>query len=220
MTSRFLQRSWMKLRGLIGRRRESQRLDDELQSHLERQIAENISAGMNPDEARYAALRTFGNPALLRDQAHATWSWNWLESLLRDLKYSARTLRRAPGFAVIAIAVIALGIGANVALFTVVRSVLLKPLPYADPSRLVRLYESSADTNFKFNHSAGGVFEQWKRLNHGFTDLAICGSAGFNLSGNGGQLPENIRAASFSANLLPTLGVQPALGRNFLERCL
>jgi predicted permease len=215
MTSRFLQRSWMKLRGLLGRRRESQRLDDELQFHLERQIAENLAAGMPPDQARTGALRAFGNPALLRDQARTTWSWNWLESLLRDLKYGARTLLRSPGFTSIAIIVIALGIGANVALFTVVRSVLLKPLPYADSSHLVRLYESSADSNFKFNHSAGGVFEQWKRLNHGFTDLAICGSAGFNLSGNGGQLPENIRAASFSANLLPTLGVQPALGRNF-----
>lgn len=215
MISRFLLTSWIKLRGLMRGRQESQHLDDELEFHLERQVAENLAAGMTPDEARYAALRAFGNPALLRDETRATWSWNWLESLIRDVIYGIRTLRRAPGFAAIAITVIALGFGANVALFAIVRSVLLKPLPYADPSRLVRLYESSADAKFTFNDSAPGVFAEWKKLNHTLSDLAICGNGGYNLSGSGGQLPENVRAASFSSNVLPTLGVQPALGRNF-----
>ena len=191
------------------------RLDAEFEFHLERQVAENLAAGMTPDEARAAALRTFGNPALLRDQARATWGWNHLESLIRDVIYGIRTLRRTPGFAATAITVVALGIGANVALFAVVRSVLLKPLPYADPSRLVRLYESSADAKFTFNDSAPGVFTEWKKLNHTLSDLAICGNGGYNLSGNGGQLPESVRAASFSWNVLPVLGVQPALGRNF-----
>ncbi|HEY2470032.1 MAG TPA: ABC transporter permease [Terracidiphilus sp.] len=200
---------------MLFRRRESTRLDDELHFHLDRQIAENLAAGMSPQEARYAALRTFGNPALLRDKTRASWSWNWLESLLRDIKYGFRTLRRTPGFAAIAIVVIALGIGANVALFTVVRAVLLKPLPFADPGRLVRLYESSADGKFPLNSNAAGIYSEWKRLNHSFTDMAIMGDAGYNLSGDGGQLPEKIRAAVFSANLLPTLGIQPALGRNF-----
>ncbi len=191
------------------------RLDAEFEFHLERQVAENLAAGMTPDEARAAALRTFGNPALLRDQARATWGWNHLESLIRDVIYGIRTLRRTPGFAATAITVVALGIGANVALFAVVRSVLLKPLPYADPSRLVRLYESSADAKFTFNDSAPGVFTEWKKLNHTLSDLAICGYGGYNLSGNAGQLPESVRAASFSWNVLPVLGVQPALGRNF-----
>lgn len=190
-------------------------LDNELQFHLDRQIAENLAAGMTPDEARHAALRIFGNPAFLRDQARATWSWAWLESMMRDLRYGIRSLRRTPGFAFIAVLVIALGIGSNVALFTVVRSVLLRPLPFADPDRLLRLYESSTDVRFTFNESAPGVYREWKRLNHTFTDLAISGSASYNLSGNGGQLPESVRAASFSWNVLPTLGVQPALGRNF-----
>ena len=200
---------------LFRRSRAATRLDDEIQFHLERQIAENLAAGMNPSEARYAALRTFGNPALLRDETRGTWSWNWLESFLRDLRYGFRALRRTSGFAAIAILVIALGIGANVALFTIVRSVLLKPLPYKDPNRLIRLYESSADAKFTFNHSAPGVFAEWKRLNHSFADLAICGYGSYNLSGNDGQLPESVRAANFSWNVLPTLGVQPALGRNF-----
>lgn len=200
---------------IFRRRHAATRLDDELQFHLDRQIDENIANGMSPEAARLAAIRTFGNPALLRDKTRATWSWNRLESLLRDLKYGFRALRRAPGFAAIAILVIALGIGANVALFTVVRSVLLKPLPFADPSRLVRLYESSADIRFTFNSSAPGVFTEWKRLNHTFTNLAIIGYGGYNLSDNRGRMPESVRAASFSWNVLTTLGVQPALGRNF-----
>ncbi|MGO9316517.1 MAG: ADOP family duplicated permease [Terracidiphilus sp.] len=200
---------------LFARGKAAARLDDELQFHLERQIAENIAAGMSAEEARFAALRAFGNPALLREQARATWSWTWLELLLRDVRYGVRTLKRTPGFAVIAILVMALGIGANVALFTIVRSVLLKPLPFNDPDRLVRLYEYSADDKFPFIDSAPGVFAEWKKQSRSFADLAICGFAGYNLSGSGEQLPENVRAASFSWNLLPTLGVRPALGRNF-----
>src|ERR1700684_4317117 len=107
-------------------------LERELGSDLELEEEEQREGGISEEEARYAALRAFGNPTLIREQTHATWSWNWLESLARDLRYSLRTLRRTPGFSIIAIVVMALGIGANVALFTVVRSVLLKPLPYFD----------------------------------------------------------------------------------------
>ncbi len=131
----------MRILMLFGRKRAATRLDDELSFHLEHQIAENIAAGMSPEEARHAALRTFGNPALLREQSRATWSWNGLESLARDLRYSARTLRRTPTFSLMAILVIALCIGAATSLFTIVRSVLLKPLPFRDPGRLVMVYE-------------------------------------------------------------------------------
>jgi putative ABC transport system permease protein len=200
---------------LFGRGKAEARLDEELRDHLERQIAENIAAGMSADEARHAAMRTFGNPALLRDQAHETWSWNWLDLLLRDVRYGMRTLTRTPGFAAIAILVMALGIGANVALFTIVRSVLFKPLPFRDPDRLVRLYESNPDGKFPYNANAGGVFAEWKKQSRSFTDMALCGYAGYNLSGAGEQLPEGVRAGSFSWNLLPILGIQPSLGRNF-----
>ncbi len=205
----------MRIQMIFGRAKAGARLDDELRFHLDRQIAENLAAGMNAEEAHYAALRSFGNPTLVREQAHATWNWNWVELLLRDVHYGLRTLARTPGFAVIAILVMALGIGANVALFTVVRSVLLKPLPFQDPDRLVRLYEESPDGNFPFNESAAGVFAEWNKQSLSFSNMAICGYAGYNLSGSGEQLPEGVRAASFSWNLLPTLGVQPALGRNF-----
>jgi predicted permease len=212
---RWLTKLQMRIGMLFGRNQAATRLDYELHFHLDRQIAENIAAGMNAEEARYTALQSFGNPALLRDQAHATWSWTPLELLLRDVRYGVRALSRTPGFAVTAILVMALGIGANVALFTIVRSVLLKPLPFRDPDRLVRLYEQSSDGKFLYNISAGGVFAEWKKQSQAFSDLAITSYAGFNLSGSGEQLPETVRAATFSANLLPTLGVQPAIGRNF-----
>ena len=142
---RWLSQLRMRFLMLFGRANAAASLDEELRFHIDRQIAENLAAGMSPDEARFAALRTFGNPALLREQTRDTWSWSSLESLLRDVRYGFRTLRRTPGFTAIAIIVMALGIGANVALFTVVRSVLLKPLPFADPDRLVMLYERSYD---------------------------------------------------------------------------
>ena len=149
-------------------------------------------------------------------QGHFTWTWTSLESLLRDLNYSVRALARTPVFAVIAILVMALGIGANVALFTIVRSVLVKPLPFPDADRLIRLYERTPDDQYQWNDCAPGVFAEWKRLNRSFSDLALWGDAGYNLSEAGQQLPESLRAATFSWNMLPTLGVQPALGRNFL----
>ena len=213
---RWLSLFAMKLRMLFGRRSEAARLDDEFRDHLDRQIAENIAAGMSAEESRYAALRSFGNPALLRDEARASWHWNSGAQLLRDIRYGIRTLRRTPGFASIAILVIGLGIGANVALFTVVRSVLLKPLPFKDPGRLMMLYESGLkeDTN---NVVAGGVYKEWKTRNHSFSSLALYHDTRYGLSGAGGQLPENLLAARISWNLLPTLGVTPALGRNFSD---
>jgi len=212
---RWLVQMRMRMLMLFGRDGAAARLDEELRDHLERQVEENIAAGMGAKEARFAALRSFGNPALVREQARAAWSWNWLEVLLRDVRYGMRTLGRTPGFAAIAILVMALGIGANVALVTIVRSVLMKPLPFKDPDRLMRLYEQNTDGTFPWNQSAGGVFAEWRKQNRSFDDMAMLGYAEYNLSGSAGQLPETARAAVFTSNMLPTLGVQPALGRNF-----
>ncbi len=202
---------------LFRRGKEGAHLTDELQFHLDQQIAENIAAGMSREEATHAAVRSFGNPTALRDETRNTWSWSWLESLVRDARIAARTVLRTPGFAIVATLVMALGIAANVALFTIVRSVLLKPLPFNDPDQLVRLYEHEhvGGADYPYNVTAGGIFAEWKKQNKSFSDLAILGYAGYNISGTGGQLPENVRAAEFSWNLLPTLGVQPELGRNF-----
>lgn len=212
---RWLAQLRMRIAMLFSRNTAGVRLDEELRDHLERQIAENLAVGMSPEGARYAALRAFGNPALVRDQSHDKWSWNWLETFLRDLRYGLRTLKRTPGFAAIAILVMALGIGANVALFTTVRGVLLKPLPFSDPDRLVRVYERGVVEDGQFNSVAGGTFAEWKRQNRTFSDLAILGDAEFNLAGMNGQLPEQVHGVNLSWNLLPMLGVQPALGRVF-----
>jgi len=213
---RGLEKARMRLHMILHRRREKERLDAELSFHLEQQIAENIAAGMRPDEARRAALRAFGNPLLVRERVGDTWSWNWLDLILQNLRIGVRTLARTPGFAFVSILVIAIGIGANVSLFTVVRSVLLKPLPFKEPARLIRLYEHSTDDKFPYNEVAGGIFAAWKDQSHSFSDLAILSSFDeYNLSGAGGQLPEKVRATMCSWNLFPTLGAAPALGRGF-----
>jgi len=210
----------MKLGMLVGRRSAGAHLDDELLFHLERQIAENEAAGMSPETAREAALRTFGNPALLRDQTRSTWSWAWLESLIYDICHAARALLRTPGFALVAMLVIALGIGANVALFTVVRNVLLKPLPYHDPDRLVTIYQGDTGGNHPswspYLPVDAGSMQDWKQAAQGMAEMSFLSPwQGYNLSAEGGRLPETITAAWCSWDFFRLLGVEPALGRTF-----
>jgi predicted permease len=211
---RWMHRWGMTLRMLFGRGRAAAELDAELREHLERQIAENVAMGMDAQEARSAALRTFGNPALLRDQARATWSWSAAELLLRDVRLAGRSLRRSPGFTVIAVAVMALGIGANVALFTVVRNVLLKPFPFRDQQRLVALYENTS-AEFPRNGIAPGMFARWRAENHSFQDLALLDEGETNLAGSGDALSEKLIDGECTANFFSVLGVRPALGRDF-----
>jgi predicted permease len=211
----WIRRIWMRLQSLFRSRRNARRLNDEIQFHLEQQILENVAAGSSADEARQAALRAFGNPALMKEETQETWGWIRLDQTMRDLRNGARSLWRTPKFAFAAILVMALGIGATTALFTVVRSVLLEPLPFKDPARLLRLYEY-LDERFAHNNSAAGIFAEWKKQSSSFSDLAITSnSEEYNLSAAGGRLPEKVRAAQCSSNLFPTLGVAPALGRSF-----
>ncbi len=212
---RWLDTLRMRFRMLFHRQEESARLDTELQDHLNRQIAENCAAGMSAAEARQAALRSFGNPVVLREQVRDNWSWNTLGALARDVRIGARTLLRTPGFALMAILVMALGIGANVALFTLVRSVLLRPLPFDQPNQLVGIFEETSDGSLHDNVVAGGSYGVWKDDSSSFSGLAIHEEVQYNLAGAGNQLPEVIHAENASASLLPLLGVQPALGRFF-----
>jgi predicted permease len=139
-----------------------------------------------------------------------------MNSLFRDLRYTLRKLGKSPGFTSMAILVMALGIGANVALFTVVRSVLLKPLPFKDPDRLLMLYEHTLPGDqFVYNNVAGGIYAEWKARNRSFTDMALAQYDEVDLSGSGGDLPETLKSAAVSWELFPTLGVQPAIGRSF-----
>jgi predicted permease len=214
---RWFERFRMAILMLFRRKNETARLSDELQFHLDQQVAENIAEGMSAEEAHSAALRKFGNPTLLRDQTRSTWSWNWLEISIRDLRYGTRTLARSPGFALIAILVMALGIGATTSLFTIVRSVLLKPLPFRDPNKLVMVYEyfRASKGGDGFNVVSPGDFREWRQQTHGFEDMAAWRNYGFNLTGEHEELPEVVWAAGGSWNLFSVLGVQPALGRGF-----
>ena len=206
----------LRLRSLFHRNRLEADLDEELRDHIDRQIEDNLARGMGAGEARLAALRAFGNPVALREQTHNTWSWSGVELLLNDVRLSARTLLRTPGFASIAILVIALGVGANIALFAIVRSVLLNPLSYADSEHLVRLYEniSVGGLNAPYGASAAGMYAEWKEHNQTLADMAIAGSTDYNLS-SAGEPPEVVHAGNFSWSMLSLLGVRPALGRSF-----
>jgi predicted permease len=214
---RWVERFRMALLTLFRRQNETARLNDELQFHLEQQVAENIANGMSPEEAHSTALRRFGNPTLVRDQARSTWSWTWLERSVRDVRYGARTLTRSPGFSLIAILVMALGIGATTSLFSIVRAVLLKPLPFRDPDKLVMVYEHFRTSlgGDGFNVVSPADFRDWRTQTHGFQDMAAWRNYGFNLTGEHEELPEVVQGAGGSWNLLSVLGVQPALGRAF-----
>lgn len=214
-TGRWFAQIRMAMLSLFRRDSETTRLSEELQFHLDQQVRENIAAGATPEEARKAALRSFGNPTLLRDQARATWSWYWLEVSARDLRYGARRLVRSPGFACIALLVMALGIGAATSLFTIVRSVLLKPLPFRDPDKLVMVNERFRIASAGFNMVSPGDYRDWRAQTHGFEDMAAWRGYTYNLTGDTGDLPEVIQAAAGSSNLFAVLGVQPAMGRTF-----
>src|SRR5215469_5775664 len=125
----WAQRLWIKLQRLFRRNRSARQLDDEIQFHLDQQIAENIATGMNPREARYAAMRTFGNATYLKEETRDTWGWIWLEQIAQDLHYAARMLRKSPGVPATVVITVALGIGVNTAMFSLLNGWLLRPLP-------------------------------------------------------------------------------------------
>ena len=197
-------------------------VERELRSDLDLEEEEQRERGFSPEEARHAALRAFGNPALIRELTSAVWSWNAAENLLRDLRISVRTLFRSPAFSLLAVLVMALCIGATTSLFTVVRSVLLRPLPFRDPDRLVMIYEHFRDPSmnaqdFNYNAVAPADYYDWRSQTHGFEDMAAWRYWQFTLTGERGELPEQVSARGGSWNLFPVLGVQAVIGRTFSE---
>jgi predicted permease len=212
----------MSLLRFFRRKRSDSELQDEIETFLTEETADNEAHGMLPDEARRQARVKLGNPQKVRETLWVQNSLLPLTNVGHDVKYAFRTLRRAPGFSIIAVAIMALCIGAATSLFTIVRSVLLRPLPFRDPGRLVMVYEHhqgvGANTpDFTYNPVSPADFYDWRSKTHGFEDMAIMRYTGYNLTGERGELPESIRAAAGSWNLFQLLGVQPALGRTFTE---
>src|SRR5437667_10207000 len=132
----WARRFWLRLQTLFRCDRNAKRLDDEIQFHLDQQIAKNLAAGMSAQEARYAAMRAFGNPTFLKEETRDTWGWTWLEQVAQDLRYGSRTLGKNPGFTVVAVLAVALGFAANAGIFSALNGVALKllPVPRAEPT--------------------------------------------------------------------------------------
>jgi len=185
------------------RRRELmlQDLDQEIRDHIEMATQDNIARGMSPHEARHAAVRKFGNATLVKEDAREVWSFVWLEQLLQDIRLGFRMLRKSPGFAAVAILTLALGIGANTAIFSVINGVLLSPLPYKHPEQLVVIKENDSPPNVMEIQRQVRAFSQGGGINVEPMDYT------------GGTEPVQVRVGRINAGFLETLGVQPMLGR-------
>jgi predicted permease len=188
----------------------------ELEADLELEEEEQRERGLSAEEAHYAARRAFGNPTLIREQTRAAWSWVWIESLLRDLGYGFRGMRRNLGSTVFAILIVGLGIGGASTVFSVVNALLLRPLPFRDPGQLVFI---SNGENYK---TQAEQYSDLRSQNQSFSDLA--GWSGYyragdkELTGNGE--PERLTSVPVTQNLFPLLGVEPVIGRSFTsEEC-
>ncbi len=189
-------------------------LEEEIRSHLRMAEQERVAGGEAAESARKSALREFGNVTLIKEVTREMWGRRWLGTLLQDLRYGLRMLRRNPGFAIIAILTLAVGIGANTAIFSVVNGVIMRPLPYLEPERLMMVYEKGPA--FRRGSVAYLNFVDWRRENHSFVDLAAYRRDDFNFTGSG--QPEHLSGEYVSAGLLRVLGVSPFIGRDFLPR--
>ncbi len=193
-------------------------LDDELQAHLDLAIHENLKAGMPPQAARTAALRVFGGVTQVRESYRAQRGLPWFQHAGRDIRYAIRQLRKAPGFTLTSVLTLALGIGAATSVFSVVNAVLLKPFAFRDPNRLVVLREVQYETRGEMV-SIPDNYRHVMRLKSTATtldDVAILAQVGASVSLNGDH-PRIVGAVGASPNLFTLLGVQPMLGRGFLE---
>lgn len=204
----------MGLRRFFQRRTEDAELAQELQAHIAHQVDENISAGMSAEEARRQAYLKLGNPQQVREKV---WQWNtvkFLEHLAQDLRYALRTLRRMPGFAAVALLTLALGSGATTVMFTLINGVLLKPLPYAEPSRLAELQEKT-DWSTHYGNLWGFAYPNYLDCKHDVRslDLMAFRYSGGTVSASGHA--EYVDGFDFSPEVLPVLGIRVFHGRTF-----
>jgi putative ABC transport system permease protein len=188
-------------------------IDREMRSHLELQVEENIRAGMSPVEARAHAMRSFGNVNKAVDAAYDVKGGGWLESLTQDIRYGVRMLAKHKAFTAVAVLTLALGIGANTAIFSVVNELLLRPLPYRDAERIVMLWEVTP-TGRHQNTTSRANFRAWRAQNTSYENIAAFTDQRFNLTGDGE--PEELSVQMATPELFKVLGVDPLVGRTFL----
>jgi putative ABC transport system permease protein len=203
--------SWARI---FRRRQMDEERARELEAHLQIEEDENISRGIPSTEARYTALRKFGNTTLVREEIYRMNSLGFLEVLWHDVRFAVRQLRKRPGFTAIAITTLALGIGANSAMFSVVDAVLLRPLPYRNASRVLNLFESRPHENDVNVPVAPGDFYEWRDKAKSFEQLAAADESVSNLTGAGE--PQRVSGADVSPGFFEVFGTQAMLGRTFL----
>jgi putative ABC transport system permease protein len=203
------------LKQLFSRRRNYGEISESIREHLDEKIADLMDRGMTREEAERTARREFGNVTQIEERSREVWQWSTLESTWADVKFALRQLRKSPGFTTVALLTLALGIGANTAIFSVVNSVLLRPLPFHDPSRLMMLDEKWLP---RFSHFEAPPqdFMAWREQSKSFDQLGAFVSMAFNLPE--GDRSERISGQRITANLPDLLGVKPVLGRTFAQQ--
>jgi putative ABC transport system permease protein len=206
-----LRRFLARLSNFATRRRADERLKAEIEEHLALQIEENLRAGLTPPEARRQAKLKFGSTETVKEDYQAERGLPFIETLLQDLRYALRMLRKNPGFTAVAILTLALGIGASTAIFSVVEAVLLRALPYPNPQKLVRVWEQAPDGHLM--NLADPNLDDFAAQNDTFADLA--GYEYWLSSVSGGSEPVRVNIASVSGGFFKTLGVEPFRGRAF-----
>src|ERR1044072_9507109 len=203
-------------------------IGEELAQHLEDRYEQSLASGATEDEARRAALMELTEGDLLAHELRrverparrerlapgSPGKRNMFGDIIQDLRYGLRTLRKHPGFTAVAVIALALGIGANTAIFSVVNTVLLRPLPYKDPDRLVMVWEDDTKGGYPRDTPAVANYVDWRDQNQDFDGMAATGDASFNLTGTGDS--QKLEGKLVSANFFPLLGVEPQLGRAFL----
>jgi putative ABC transport system permease protein len=188
-------------------------LEEEIARHLQFAAGDRVERGESAERAQQAARREFGNVALVEQVTRDQWPWRWLDEFLQDLRYATRMLRKNPGFTLVAVLTLALGIGANTAIFAVVNAVLLRPLPFKQPSRLIMLFEGIPKLGFPKMGFSAPDFVVFARAQKSFESVGAYQNKYFNISGDGE--PERLMAARISSSVFPMLGVEPMLGRTF-----
>ena len=207
---------WRRVAGVFAGRRAEHELSAELESHLQLHVDDNLRAGMTPIEARRQALVALGGLESTKESYRDRRGLPAVESLLRDLRYGLRTLRKSPGFAAAGIVILGLGIGVNSAIFTVVNAVVLRPLPFADADRIVRLWHTPPQSTFPGMRTfalSPANFLDWEAQSTSFAAMAIYRGGQPTLTGQGE--PTAVLSLRASASFLPIFGLQPVIGRGF-----